>query len=375
MKLSSAVVLVLSVAPASGAFLRPTENAPSSRSARGMTTHGIDLGYLQNELANFCNEKLVGGSLVPTLPSMESSTGSMLVAEAITNPMTIIQEKALEWLNIGTAAISQSLLEFSSSIQPSVVSDMTAVVDPNLLVPSLIMLASMTITVAVPSKATSSPIQEMPQVSESSFPLEAAIQTTGSAILTPVKQPSYDLSASAVLAASTVGAPVPTMAKAAEVAASSESSVLVREDFAIENHSEVLQGETTTIVCCETPVPLKRATTVMTTNSRAAVPSKVKSSQVKQPQQQQQLQQTATNILDSLILKVTRWFVQSLRLVRVTAFVQSLVPFWRARRAEEAKLYKDIRANTRTTWLLKMAQSSLARVKELLTRPLRQRLL
>ena len=378
MKLSwrSTVFVVLSVAPARAAFLRSTENAPSSgassRSSRGMSSHGIDAGYLQTELANFCNEKLVGGSLVPTLPSMESSASSILVADAINNPMTAIQEKAMEWLNIGTAAISQSLLDFSSSIQPTVLSDVAAAMDPNLLAPSLIMLASMTITIAMPNKPTS-PIQEMPKVSESSFPLEAAIQTTGSAMVAPLMQTST------VLAASTMDAPVPTTSQTAELgvtavdvgvmtAASSESTA-PREDFAIENHSEILQGVTTTIVTYETPVPLKSATTVMTKNSRQAVVPKPSTLPVKQ-------QQTATNILDSLILKVTRWFVQNLRLVRLSVLVQSLLPFWRARRAEEAKLHKEIRATTRrTTWLKNMARSSLARVKELLARPLRQRML
>lgn len=391
MKLSrSTLWLVLSsVTPATGAFLRLTENVPSSAASRcssswGMTSHGIDVGYLQTELANFCNEKLVGGSLVPTFPSMASSSASsMLVADAITsNPIAAIQEKALEWLNIGTAAVSQSLLEFSLSIQPSVVSDMAAIVDPNLLVPSLIMLASMTITVAMPSKATS-PVQEMSNVvTEASFPLEAAIQTTGSAMVTPLKQPSYEMPTSTVFAASTVQAKTETAAirvaafdSGVITPAAAASKLSAREDFAIENHSEVLQGATTTIVSCETPVPLKRATTVMTKNSRKVVPAMEEKSSKLAVKQQQQPTAATTTILDSLILKVTRWFVQSLRLVQVSVFVQSLVPLWRARRGEEAKLYKDIRATTRTTWVIKIVQSSLSRMKELFTRRLRQRML
>jgi hypothetical protein len=348
-----------------------------------MTSNGIDVGYLQTELANFCNEKLVGGSLIPTLPSVESSASSVVVADAISNPLNALQEKALEWLDIGTAAISQSLLEFSSSVQPTVISDLAASLDPNLLVPSLIMFASMTITVAMPSKPVS-PVEEMPKVNKVSFPLEPAIQTAGTAMVTPLKQPSYDMPIAAVSAASTIIAPSETASTAVElrvaaadagvvIAASSSESSAATEDFAIENHAEVLQGATTTIVSTETPLPLKRATTVMTKNSRTAVAMEEKASKLKK-QQQQQLQ-TATNILDSLILKVTRWFVQTLHLLRVSAFVQSLVPFWRARRAEEAKLAREMRVATRTSWVKKMVQSSLARIKEMLTRPLRHRVL
>jgi len=425
--LLSILSAVTATTSATAAFLRPTENgssvggsfAGSSRSARGMMHHGIDQTYLQSELANFCNQKLVGGSLVSSLLSSDSPTSTMMVADSA-NPMAAVHEKALDWLNLGSTAISNSFLELPSSFLSSAVADFSAAFDPNNLIPSMIVLASMTITIAVSSTkktVSNDPAPVLPSRMEMNYDPSETMKkstTTEPKVLSSMGKSSFDVSSTIDLSAfESVEYPTEDMVLAVvvdekiqttgqETTDSSSSMVLATETEKALKPSDVMTVTSDSIVVAETDFAIKKkssadlqrgptimsdvtasvipgTTTVVAKNANVAFLPNTVNNNYNNNNSKKALKTSTTTSPEAVLEKVARWFVKSLRLVRVTMVIQSMVPLWRARRAEEAKLYNQMVTNIANTkdapWrkvIVTVVQSPWLRMKNFLTRPGRQ---
>ncbi len=389
MKLCPNAILLFSFVAPIAAFLRPTENLPSSvgsssgsRSAQGMTSHGIDPSYLQTELANFCNQKLVGGSLVSSFLSSDSSTSSMLVADG-DSPMTTIHEKAMDWFHLGSAAISQSFLEFPSSFLSSALSDVSAALDPNHIVPSMIMLTTMTMTVVVSSRSKSkdqTPLSTMTEAASShtdtiNKAAEAIFPTTSTKpalpevssfteMATPHNQIFFEEAPSnPTLVMSSVEEKIESSPLLATE--TSETEIIVTTDFAIETKPYLASLEGS-ISCVQRPSDIPGATTVIARNLQTAF----------QGETIENATRTKSSTADVIILKVARWFFNNLRHFRIYTATQSMVPLWRARYGEEAQIHKEMVAKTKVSWQKAIATIVqfpwYRRIKSIWTRPGRQ---
>lgn len=398
MKLSTSALLLFSVSAADAAFIRPSENGASiasstgSRTARGMSHNGIDESYLQSELANFCNQKLVGGSLVSSLLNTESSPASSMLVSDSGSSIAAVHEKAMDWFQLGSAAISQAFLEFPSSFLSSSAMDFSMAMDPNQLVPSLIMLASMTVTVVVSSTVKSSNEKDALTTGSAAAtppPLQMPIEATATSLSSQPRNvpavPELEVFRKQHIAVEKIPVSSGPMVMAAVAEEMVDSSAVMAVTAEVELANEKIESsivmtkhteiEVPTDYAMETPisdfqlepalsswspaVAIPGATTVVAKNAKIAF-------QAEKPQQAAQRRRTAT---DPIILNVTRWFIKSLRLVRVSLALQSMMPLWRARRGEEAKLYTEMVMHTETgSWrkaIITILQSPWYRIRNM----------
>lgn len=199
MKLSIGIFLLTAGAAPAAAFLPPKSVLDTTQ----LRVHGmIDADYLQSELTSFANEKLVGGSLLPssfgetsTMLSLNEKSGisstqsvfdgasnflSTMVAD-IGNPLISFQETAMNVMTAANSAaghhwdISSSILTASTNVMSTV--DIT----PEIILPSMIMVTSMAVTILVSGKSSNmieaSSSSDVVIVNDYNFPLKSSAST------------------------------------------------------------------------------------------------------------------------------------------------------------------------------------------------------
>lgn len=136
--------------------------------------NGIDQSYLQAELSDFCNEKLVGTSLSASLFPGDS----FFLADVGTSHSSFsLSEMAQNIITQATTTISLAdhVSSFSSCFLSIAMSNAEWFMDPDRLIPSIIAAGSMAVTVALaekPADVVAQPVKMVVQEPETSVRMD-----------------------------------------------------------------------------------------------------------------------------------------------------------------------------------------------------------